>query len=558
MKNIFQLLFFILLAACTSNQNSKEQVVDDTSTIEAPFLWENATIYFLLVDRFNNADPSNDVNFNRTEETDTLRGFMGGDIKGVTQKINEGYFNDLGVTAIWINPVIEQIHGYVDEGTGITYGYHGYWTKDWTAIDPNFGTMEDLEELVEAAHKNGIRVLLDAVLNHTGPVTDKDPVWDSWVRTDPTCTYQNWETTVKCTLVDNLPDIYTGSDEPVELPEHLLAKWEKEGRLEKELKELDEFFERTGYPRAPRYYIIKWLIDYIKVLGVDGFRVDTAKHTEAGVWDELLDEAIKAYDDWKKQNPDKKLGDEDFYMVGEVYNYSIYHGRNYTYDGDTAVDFYGNGFKALINFSLRSEANEKPMVDVHEAFNDLLQGDLKGKSVVNYVSSHDDGSPLDRFRKQPIKAANKLLLTPGASQIYYGDETARVLNMEGAQGDANLRTYMNWEEIEENIDRNGYNIQEIQKHWQILGTFRKNHLSIGAGVHKTLSREPYVFSRILRKDQIEDEVVIAMEDIKTIDVSGVFNEGATLVNYYTGEEAKVIKGAVSFDISSPLRLIAKL
>jgi len=558
MKKLITLICLSLFFACNKPDTSEKTVAVDENESIVPFLWENATIYFLLVDRFNNGDPSNDLNFGRTEKTDTLRGFMGGDIKGITQKINEDYFSNLGVTALWINPVVEQIHGFVDEGTGLTYGYHGYWTKDWTALDPNFGTMQDLKEMVKAAHSKGIRVLLDAVANHTGPVTDQDPKWSGWVRTDPTCTYQNWETTVKCTLVDNLPDIYTGSDEPVELPDHLVAKWEEEGRLEQELKELDEFFDRTGYPRAPRYYIIKWLVDYIKELGVDGFRVDTAKHTEAGVWDELFQEALKAYEDWKNENPEEKLGDDDFYMVGEVYNYSIYHGRNYTYDGDTAVDFYDNGFKALINFSLRSEANEKPMAEVHEAYSGVLQGDLKGKSVVNYVSSHDDGSPLDRYRKQPIEADNKLLLSPGAAQIYYGDETARVLNAEGAQGDAHLRTYMNWQELEDNIDRGGFTINEILNHWKILGNFRKNHPSIGGGVHNTISKEPYIFSRSLSKNEFTDQVVIAMGDIQTIDVSGVFNENTTVVNYYTGEEAVVVKGTVSFDNPSPIRLIAEI
>ena len=85
-----------------------------------------------------------------------------------------------------MTPIVEQIHVGTDEGTGYTYGFHGYWISDWTAIDPNFGTKDDLKNLVETAHNNGIRILLDAVINHTGPVTDIDPVWPSeWVRTQP-------------------------------------------------------------------------------------------------------------------------------------------------------------------------------------------------------------------------------------------------------------------------------------------------------------------------------------------------------------------------------------
>ena len=98
----------------------------------------------------------------------TLRGFMGGDIEGITEKIEEGYFSKLGVNAIWFTPVVEQIHGDTDEGTGNTYAYHGYWAKDWTALDPNFGTKKDLENLVKTAHKNDIRILMDVVLTIRG------------------------------------------------------------------------------------------------------------------------------------------------------------------------------------------------------------------------------------------------------------------------------------------------------------------------------------------------------------------------------------------------------
>ena len=279
---------FIIAAVMFQSCESYKKDITDRVKPEIPFVWEGANLYFLLTDRFNNGDTNNDVNFNRTEETAVLRGFEGGDIKGVTQKIEEGYFSDLGVNAIWLSPIVEQVHGGTDEGTGMTYGFHGYWTKDWTNLDPNFGTATDLKALVEMAHSKGIRIVLDAVINHTGPVTEIDPVWPSdWVRTGPKCEYKDYESTVTCTLVKNLPDILTESDEEVSLPPQLVEKWKAEGRYEQEVRELDEFFERTGYPRAPRFYIIKWLTDYITDFGIDGYRVDTVKHTEEYVWQEF-------------------------------------------------------------------------------------------------------------------------------------------------------------------------------------------------------------------------------------------------------------------------------
>jgi alpha-amylase len=83
-----------------------------------PFTWENATVYFLLTDRFNNGNPANDHAYGRKDDAAVARGFMGGDLAGITAKIKEGYFTDLGVDAIWITPPVEQIHGATDEGTG--------------------------------------------------------------------------------------------------------------------------------------------------------------------------------------------------------------------------------------------------------------------------------------------------------------------------------------------------------------------------------------------------------------------------------------------------------
>lgn len=521
-------------------QEKKLPEISETKQ-QAPFVWEGANIYFLLTDRFNNGNPNNDINFSRTDSTGVLRGFMGGDIAGITQKIEDGYFTDLGINAIWFTPVVEQIHGSTNEGTGNTYGYHGYWTKDWTALDPNFGTKKDLEKLVKTAHSKGIRILLDVVLNHTGPVTEKDPVWpDSWVRTDPTCTFDSYENTTACTLVDNLPDILTESDEPVTLPDALLAKWKEEGRLSQELDELQLFFERTGYPRAPRFYIIKWLTDYIHEFGVDGFRVDTVKHVNENAWAELKKEADHAFQLWKQKHPDEVLDDNEFYMVGEVYNYGISSGRLFDF-GDKKVDYFDHGFKSLINFELKYDA-QNSYEKIFKKYNTLLHTKLKGKSVLNYLTSHDDGNPFDKERTKPYKTANVLLLTPGASQVYYGDETSRPLVIEGTEGDATLRSFMNWEDLDTVPE-----VQKIHRHWQKLGQFRRDHPAVGAGKHKRLASKPYVFSRTYVNDDFKDKVVIGLDlpkGKKSLWVKGFFGDGTKLRDTYSDTEVVVKNGKV--------------
>jgi alpha-amylase len=518
---------------------------------DASTFWNSATIYFLLTDRFENANPDND-GAGRPSDAAVLRGFLGGDLAGVRRRLDEGYFDELGVTAIWMTPFFEQIRGSVDEGTGTSYGYHGYWMRDWTAVEPAIGTTEDLAGLVRAAHERGIRVLMDAVINHTGPPTELDPQWpDEWVRMEPTCVFSDYTTTVDCVLVDNLADIRTARDEPVDLPPSLVRKWTNEGRLEQEVAELDAFFERTGHPRAPRYYLIKWLTDWVRELGIDGYRVDTTKHFEERVSVELRAEADHAFEEWKSRNPSLVLDDQPFYMMGEVYNYFMSAGREFDF-GDRTVDFFDHGYDGLINFDFKGAARG-PLEALFSRYSATLrEGELRGVSIVNYVSSHDDPEPYDRERQDPFGAGTRLLLAPGAAQIYYGDELARTLVVDGARGDANLRSPMNWGDAEERSD--------LLSHWRKLGRFRRDHPSVGAGAHRLLQEDPYVFSRSLERDGLSDRVVVALGGEigpKRIPVSDVFTDGTDLVDAYSGVSVTVEGGQAELTTDFEIVLLAE-
>jgi len=560
MKRIILLISVSFMILNCENKPSSEKVALNSvasSSVKAPFVWEGANLYFLLTDRFNNGDRSNDVNFDRTKKTGKLRGFEGGDIKGITQKVKEGYFTDLGINAIWMTPVVEQIHGGTDEGTGVSYGFHGYWAKDWTRIDPNYGTKEDLHELVKEAHARGIRIVLDAVINHIGPVTEKDPVWpDDWVRTDPQCKYDNYENTVTCTLVANLPDIKTESNANVELPRQLVEKWKAEGRYEQEVKELDAFFERTGHPRAPRFYIIKWLTDYITEFGVDGYRADTVKHTEAYVWEEFRAECDYTFSEYKKNNPENVLDENDFYLVGEVYNYGVSTGQYYDF-GDKKVNYFDpESFHSLINFEFKYNSKNKDYEELFKYYSKVLHGDLKGFGTLNYLSSHDDGSPFDGIRKKPFETANKLLLSPGTSQVYYGDESARSLAIGGTVGDAKLRSFMNWDSIAKRP-----RTKAVLAHWQKLGKFRAQHPAVGAGIHQMITNQPYYFYRTYQKGDYNDMVVIGLninKGEKVIDVSKVFEDGDTLHDAYSGITSEVKNGRIAIDSEFDIVLLEKV
>ena len=548
----------VVVSGCTAGVPDADGGIRDVrSTVAAQpvAFWNSATVYFLLTDRFANGDPDNDLAQGRAQDGAVLRSFLGGDLAGILAKLEEGWFDSLGVDVIWMTPFVEQILGSVDEGTGKTYGFHGYWTRDWTAVEPTLGTFDDLRALVDAAHRRGIRILMDAVINHTGPVTPLDPQWpDEWVRTGPRCVYQDYATTVECTLVDNLPEIRTERNEPVALPAALVEKWEREGRADRELAELDAFFDRTGYPRAPRYYVIKWLTDWVRELGFDGYRMDTAKHFGPEVGAELKQEAELAFEHWKDAHPDKVIDDLPFYMVGEVSHWGPTRGRAYDF-GDRRVDYFDYGYDALINFGFPRDA-AGPLDALFTTYAAALhRGDLQGLAILNYVSSHDDASPYDRDRTDPFGAGTRLLLAPGGAQIYYGDELARPLRIEGAQGDANLRSFMNWDDLTP-----GSETAAILAHWRKLGRFRLAHPAVGAGEHHTFQEQPYLFGRVLETDRLSDRVLVALdqaEGTKTIPAFGVFPDGTQVVDAYSGETATVADGEITLTTGYGILLLGQ-
>ena len=546
-----------ILAACTHaapGSAAGQRDVTLSPSANPSVFWNSATVYFLLTDRFLNGDSSNDGALGRAQDGAVLRSFQGGDLKGALRKVEQGYFDSLGVNVIWLTPFVEQIHGSVDEGQGRTYAYHGYWTRDWTAVDPALGTKEDLHALLDAAHRHGIRVLMDAVINHTGPETPLDPAWPAdWVRSGPNCSYRDYATAVNCTLVATLPDIRTERDEPVDLPAALIDKWRQEGRLDQEQASLEAFFRRTGYPRAPRYYLIKWLTDWVREFGFDGYRMDTAKHFGETVAAELKQEASRAFTDWKQAHPAQVLDNLPFYMVGEVYGWDPSQGRTYSY-GDRTVDFFAHGYDGLINFGFKSDIAGS-IDSVFTRYSGALHGGaLRRVSILNYVSSHDDGQPYDLDRKDPFGAGTRLLLAPGGAQIYYGDELARPLRVAGAQGDANLRSFMNWQDLARDSTR------RILEHWRKLGQFRRAHPAVGAGVHLRLRSVPYIFSRTLETGTHVDRVLVAMglgQGPKIIPVYGVFSDGEAVLDSYSGDTGTVRKGRISLPTARDLVLLGQ-
>jgi alpha-amylase len=261
-----------------------------------------------------------------------------------------------------------------------------------------------------------------------------------------------------------------------------------------------------------------------------------------------------AFADFKNRNHKKILDSNPFFMVGEVYGYNIGSKKFYDF-GDKKVNYFENGFSSLINFSFPYDA-KMGYEELFSKYSNNLNSDLKGNTVMNYISSHDDGNPFDKKREKSFESATKLLLAPGISQTYYGDESARSLDIEETKGDATLRSIMNWEELKTNSKT-----KEIAIHWQKLSNFRKNHLSIGAGIHTQISSSPYVFSRTFVKENIKDAVIVGLDlpiGNKEISVGTIFKNGNKVKDSYSGKTGVVKNGKVKFETAFNILLIEKL
>ena len=261
----------------TANVTNSEGTASDTSvlTIAAEstdfFTWDNLLCYFVLTDRFANGDNKNDYSYYRTNHSKNsavpdVATFHGGDIKGLTEKLD--YLNKLGVNAVWITAPYEQMHGWCTGGKPFPhFAFHGYYTQDWTFMDQNMGTVEEFRTFVTEAHKRGIRVVMDVVMNHTGYNTIEDMITYGFGKTsviqhgwvDGGATWGNNHTQTDYTSADwskwwsgwargfegkfgfaapgddallmslaGLPDIITEKADKVAIPAFLKTKWAAE------------------------------------------------------------------------------------------------------------------------------------------------------------------------------------------------------------------------------------------------------------------------------------------------------------------------------------------
>ncbi len=545
-KLALPLLTSLLLAACATTPQTKPEppqpaLLAATPVAQAASFADNPIVYFVVTDRFANGNPANDGSYGRRKDGEQEIGtFHGGDLAGLTAKLKEGYFTQLGVNAIWITAPYEQIRGWVVGGKNEFkhYSYHGYYALDFTVLDQNMGTPDELREFVDTAHAQGVRVLFDVVMNHPGyadinTLSEFVPglLWKGWQQYTLK-DYHSWIDYNNFAFGDwwggkwvraGLPGYGEGGRDDLTMQLAYLPDFRTDS---KEFVGLPKFLKNKPGTRAVelpnttvRGYLVKWLSDWVRDYGIDGFRCDTAKHVELDAWKDLKTAATAALADWKARNPGKKIDDAPFWMTGEVWGQDV--SRNAYFD---------NGFDSLINFEFQDRVGATSLEAIYSDYASKLGP--RRFDVLSYLSSHDTRL-FDRSKLQ--NAGTALMLAPGGVQIYYGDESGR---KEGPAtvGDPQqaTRSDMNWQAMD----------AELLAHWRKLGDFRRRHPAIARGEHRKLADTPYVFSR--SHAGFADRIVAAPQASGEVSlpVAGAFREGETVRDAYSGVTAKVSHGQV--------------
>jgi cyclomaltodextrinase / maltogenic alpha-amylase / neopullulanase len=389
--------------------------------------WHSSIMYFMMVDRFVDGDTSNNKPVNDPAILAKAQ-YYGGDIKGITQKIKAGYFQDLGINTIWISPITQNpidAWGQFNDPETKFSGYHGYWPITSTSVDYRLGNSADVKEMLRTAHSNGLSVLLDYVANH---VHEQHAVYQK---------HKDWVTPLY------LPD---GTMNTEKWDEHRLTTWFDTflPTLDLEKQEVTDFMVDSA---------IYWITEY----DFDGFRHDATKHIPNNFW-RTLNKKVKHV----SQEKGKYI-----YQIGETYGS---HELINSYIGsgllDAQFDFnmYDN---ALPVFATQDESMTRLGEALEASLSTYgyhhLMGNITGNQDKPRFMSYADGTlsfdtPWMEYKrigwKQTIEVQDSLayrkmamfnafnLTIPGIPIIYYGDE----IGMAGA-GDPDNRRMMRFENL---------------------------------------------------------------------------------------------------------------
>ncbi len=497
--------------------------------------------YFVLPDRFANGDPGNDKGGYPGDRMSTGydpadKGFYhGGDLRGLIDRLD--YIQGLGTTAIWLAPVFKNRPVQADSA-----GYHGYWITDFTQVDPHFGTNDDLKRLVRKAHERGMKIFLDVIVNHTADVISYQENQYSYVdkKTSPYVDAQGrkFEDANYADGTKGFPavDRNSGPYTPVVNGNVKVPGWlndptmyhnRGDSTFSGENSTYGDFFGLddlwTERPEVVRG-MTKIYKDWIRDTGVDGFRLDTAKHVNMEFWPQFAD----------------GIG-RDFFMFGEVYSADPAIMSSYVRQGQlpATLDF---GFQAAATGFVNGGSGQG-LADLYAADSLYTARGTNALALPTFLGNHDMGR-IGMFTGtlEKDRLAHELMfLTRGQPVIYSGDEQG----FTGNGGDKDARQDMFASRTADYLDddllgtdathaQDNYNTQHpLYRAIAELGKLRKDHAALRDGTQTTRHSGDgvFAFSRIKGTEYVA--AVNSATAPRTVAVS-TSTPGASWSNVYGG------------------------
>ncbi|MFO1221116.1 MAG: alpha-amylase family glycosyl hydrolase [Burkholderiaceae bacterium] len=461
--------------------------------------WADEVLYFVLIDRFADGDARNNIRVDRRNPG----GWHGGDFAGLTRQLDE--LQDLGITALWINPVQrQQPRGMPAQAPGKTgvgefqhEPFHGYWIDDFETLDPHFGSLDELKTLVAEAHRRGIKVLLDVVYNHTGYTSTlgsrRTASGESWVRIGE----GNCEVAPVTCAVGGLPDLKT------EIPE-------------------------------VRDYLLGANIALAKASGVDGFRLDTYKHLASEFWAE------------HRQRTRAELGPR-FFLLAEVWGGSA-QGLDAIFERDE-VD---SGFDFSFKGSCEGWVSGRGRTVAYAAYLRNRHQVRPGYVLAHYLSSHDEPmalGDLDGNRARFRVCAALQMTSLGMPVIYYGEEVAR----DGHEWPLN-RNDMPWGERDILPGKGVARDESMREFYKALIRIRKERAALRRGDYTMLTQPPDATLAFARRDATSGDqvVVLANRDDKPASADVAVPSGWTAAgarDALSGERVSTAGGRIKAEMA---------
>ncbi|SDP32519.1 Glycosidase [Litchfieldia salsa] len=484
-------------------------VVPKQAVGDIGFDWDEARIYFMLTDRFENGDLANDDPNGANYDLSHPETYHGGDFQGIIDRLD--YLEDLGINTIWITPIVDNIEWDLRyDKNGNQFAYHGYWADDFTKLDEHLGDLDTFKELIDKAHDRGIKLMVDVVLNHTGyGLKENDPSNSLNIPLYPT---DEDRKRFEGMLRDGGTDVIQG-----------------------ELAGLPDLITEDAIVRDQ---IIKWQTDWLEKAQtdrgdtIDYFRVDTVKHVDDTTWKAFKNELTKIKPDFK--------------MIGEHYGATINNTGGYLNSGqmDSLLDFdFKYQAESFINGDL-----EQVAANLEYRNNNLTSSATLGQ----FLSSHDENGFLTERADGDISklmvAAALQITAKGQPVIYYGEELGQsgdhAGNMDAGEFNEN-RDDMPWEEF---VNGNETMVS-LHNHYQKLLNIRKEFSkTFSKGTRATIAGSDAEKYLVFERNYKNQSVYVGLN------VDTEANQSSFTVNYPAGTTLTDLYNGLTYTVSEEQKL----